>query len=81
MENRNNALHYKMYKSGKSIVYAGLATTAALAGLVLANTNATAVHADTAAPATTEQVATNNSSTATSATSAEIAAAADFSSR
>ena len=75
MENRNNALHYKMYKSGKSIVYAGLATTAALAGLVLANTNATAVHADTAAPATTEQVATNNSSTATSATSAEIAAA------
>ena len=32
MENRNNALHYKMYKSGKSIVYAGLATTAALAG-------------------------------------------------
>ena len=78
MENRNNALHYKMYKSGKSIVYSGLATTAALAGLVLANTNATAVHADTAAPATTEQVATNNSSaaaTATSATSAEIAAA------
>ena len=48
MENRNNALHYKMYKSGKSIVYAGLATTAALAGLVLANTNATAVHADAA---------------------------------
>ncbi|PEH03929.1 hypothetical protein CP356_07665 [Lactobacillus sp. UMNPBX5] len=49
MENRNNVLHYKMYKSGKSIVYAGLATTAALAGLVLANTNATAVHAANAA--------------------------------
>ena len=65
MENRNNALHYKMYKSGKSIVYAGLATTAALAGLVLANTNATAVHAD-ATPAT-EQTATPAASTATSA--------------
>lgn len=39
MENRNNALHYKMYKSGKSIVYAGLATTAVLAGLTLANAN------------------------------------------
>ena len=77
MENRNNALHYKMYKSGKSIVYAGLATTAALAGLVLANTNATAVHAATA-PAT-EQTATTSSaaSTATSATSAEIAAQAN----
>ena len=77
MENRNNALHYKMYKSGKSIVYAGLATTAALAGLVLANTNATAVHAATA-PAT-EQTATTSSatSTATSATSAEITAQAN----
>ena len=30
MENRNNALHYKMYKSGKSIDYAGLAPTAAV---------------------------------------------------
>ena len=80
MENRNNALHYKMYKSGKSIVYAGLATTAALAGLVLANTNATAVHAD-ATPAATEQVA-NNSSAAkpaanSTATSAQISAASD----
>ena len=70
MENRNNALHYKMYKSGKSIVYAGLATTAALAGLVLANTNATAVHADAATPtsaAVTSQAATtaDNSSAAT----------------
>ena len=77
MENRNNALHYKMYKSGKSIVYAGLATTAALAGLVLANTNATAVHAATApaSAAVTSQAASTaaNSSAATSATSAEIA--------
>ena len=60
MENRNNALHYKMYKSGKSIVYAGLATTAALAGLVLANTNA--VHAATA-PATEQTATTSSGST------------------
>ena len=75
MENRNNALHYKMYKSGKSIVYAGLATTAALAGLVLANTNATAVHADAAAPssaAVTSQAATTTANSS-AATSAEIA--------
>ena len=72
MENRNNALHYKMYKSGKSIVYAGLATTAAVAGLALANANATAVHADTT-PAT-EQAATPAASTATSA---QISAASD----
>ena len=51
MENRNNALHYKMYKSGKSIVYAGLATTAALAGLAFANVNATAVQANQTCPA------------------------------
>ncbi|WP_191336809.1 LPXTG cell wall anchor domain-containing protein [Limosilactobacillus vaginalis] len=70
MENRNNALHYKMYKSGKSIVFAGLATTAALAGLTLANANATTVHADTATPAS-EAVTTNTNSAA--ATSAEIA--------
>ena len=76
MENRNNALHYKMYKSGKSIVYAGLATTAALAGLVLANTNATAVHADTAAPASaaiTSNVASSAVANSSAATSAEIA--------
>ena len=76
MENRNNALHYKMYKSGKSIVYAGLATTAALAGLVLANTNATAVHADTAAPASatiTSNVASSTVANSSAATSAEIA--------
>ena len=75
MENRNNALHYKMYKSGKSIVYAGLATTAALAGLVLANTNATAVHADAATPASaavTSQAATT-AANSSAATSAEIA--------
>lgn len=75
MENRNNALHYKMYKSGKSIVYAGLATTAALAGLVLANTNATAVHADAATPtsaAVTSQAATT-AANSSAATSAEIA--------
>lgn len=71
MENRNNALHYKMYKSGKSIVFAGLATTAALAGLTLANANATTVHAATNAPAT-EQVATSAANTS-AATSAEIA--------
>ena len=70
MENRNNALHYKMYKSGKNIVYAGLATTAALAGLVLANTNATPVHAATA-PATEQTASTAANSSA--ATSAEIA--------
>lgn len=78
MENRNNALHYKMYKSGKSIVYAGLATTAAVAGLALANANATAVHAD-ATPAATEQVANNNSAAkpaaASTATSAQLSAA------
>ena len=76
MEHRNNALHYKMYKSGKSIVYAGLATTAALAGLVLANTNATAVHADTAAPASaaiTSNVASSAVANSSAATSAEIA--------
>ena len=76
MENRNNALHYKMYKSGKSIVYAGLATTAALAGLVLANTNATAVHADTVAPASaaiTSNVASSAVANSSAATSAEIA--------
>ena len=76
MENRNNALHYKMYKSGKSIVYSGLATTAALAGLVLANTNATAVHADTVAPASaaiTSNVASSAVANSSAATSAEIA--------
>ena len=64
------------HKSGKSIVYAGLATTAALAGLVLANTNATAVHADTAAPASaaiTSNVASSAVANSSAATSAEIA--------
>ena len=70
MENRNNALHYKMYKSGKSIVFAGLATTAALAGLTLANANATTVHAATNEPAT-EKVASPAANT--SATQQEIA--------
>ena len=78
MENRNNALHYKMYKSGKSIVYAGLATTAALAGLVLANTNATAVHADTAAPASAAITSNVASSAVASAASAYSAANSDY---
>lgn len=35
-------MRYKMYKAKKHIVYAGLVTTAALAGLTLANVNTTA---------------------------------------
>ena len=73
MENRNNSVHYKMYKSGKSIVYAGLVTTAALAGLTLANTNATAVHADTVAPQT-EQSASAANNTASASASVDLAA-------
>ena len=67
MENRNNALHYKMYKSGKSIVYAGLATTAALAGLAFANVNATAVHADTVGTTCPAPNAVSNAQKAASA--------------
>ena len=50
MNVRNNSLHYKMYKSKKNIVYAGLVTTAALAGLTLSNVNKT-VSADTTSAA------------------------------
>ena len=45
---KNNQVHYKMYKAKKNIVYAGLMTTATLAGLTLANVNNTEVHADVA---------------------------------
>ncbi len=79
MENRNNALHYKMYKSGKSIVYAGLATTAAVAGLALANANNTASAATvndqpTVEVANTSAAKTGNSDQIQSATAAVSAA-------
>lgn len=64
----NNAMHYKMYKAKKNIVFAGLATTAVLAGLTLSNVNNTA-HADTVSGANTTAVAS------TSASSAQIASA------
>ncbi|WP_288488152.1 KxYKxGKxW signal peptide domain-containing protein [uncultured Limosilactobacillus sp.] len=81
MENRNNALHYKMYKSGKSIVYAGLATTAAVAGLALANANNTASAATvndqpTVEVANTSAAKTGNSDQIQSATAA-VSAASD----
>lgn len=45
---QNNKLHFKMYKSGKNWMVAGLMTTAVLAGLTLSNTNNDVVaHADT----------------------------------
>lgn len=50
MENRNNYVHYKMYKAKKNFVFAGLATTAVLAGLTLSNVNNT-VSADTTSSA------------------------------
>ena len=81
MENRNNALHYKMYKSGKSIVYAGLATTAAVAGLALANANNTASAATvndqpTVEVANASVAQTGNSDQIQSATAA-VSAASD----
>lgn len=81
MENRKNALHYKMYKSGKSIVYAGLATTAAVAGLALANANNTASAAtvndqQTVEVANTATAQTGNSDQIQSATAA-VSAASD----
>ena len=36
---QNNKMHFKMYKSGKNWMVAGLMTTAVLAGLTLSNTN------------------------------------------
>lgn len=76
MNVRNNSLHYKMYKSKKNIVYAGLVTTAALAGLTLSNVNNT-VSADTTSAANSSALttsvanstATNSSAVASSATS------------
>lgn len=53
---QNNKLRFKMYKSGKNWMVAGLMTTAVLAGLTLSNGNVVA-HADTATAATTTQVA------------------------
>lgn len=53
---QNNKLRFKMYKSGKNWMVAGLMTTAVLAGLTLSNGNVVA-HADTAAATTTTQVA------------------------
>ena len=49
---QNNKLRFKMYKSGKNWMVAGLMTTAVLAGLTLSNGDVVA-HADTAAAATT----------------------------
>ncbi|WP_162257107.1 KxYKxGKxW signal peptide domain-containing protein [Limosilactobacillus secaliphilus] len=61
----NSTLHFKMYKSGKNWMVAGLMTTAVLAGLTLGNVNTTEAHA-----------AVNNTPVAaaqkTSATSAEV---------
>ena len=85
MNVRNNSLHYKMYKSKKNIVYAGLVTTAALAGLTLSNVNNT-VSADTTSAAdntalttsaanTSSAVASDNSAANSSATSEQIASA------
>lgn len=77
MNVRNNSLHYKMYKSKKNIVYAGLVTTAALAGLTLSNVNNT-VSADTTSAANSSALttsATNSSATNSSATSEQISAA------
>ncbi|MGM9892163.1 LPXTG cell wall anchor domain-containing protein [Limosilactobacillus sp.] len=63
---KNNAMHYKMYKAKKNIVYAGLVTTAVLAGLTLTNVNNNA-NADTVAqPATT--AVTNEKAAATTTT-------------
>ena len=71
MNVRNNSLHYKMYKSKKNIVYAGLVTTAALAGLTLSNVNNT-VSADTTSAADNTALTTSaaNTSSATSDNSA-----------
>lgn len=84
MNVRNNSVHYKMYKSKKNIVYAGLVTTAALAGLTLSNVNNT-VSADTTSAADNTALTTSaaNTSSATSdnyaanssATSEQIASA------
>ena len=58
---KNNQVHYKMYKAKKNIVYAGLMTTATLAGLTLANVNNTEVHADVAnQPAVTATTSSAN---------------------
>ncbi len=43
-------MHFKMYKSGKNWMVAGLMTTAVLAGLTLGNVNATEAHADVNTP-------------------------------
>ena len=84
MNVRNNSLHYKMYKSKKNIVYAGLVTTAALAGLTLSNVNNT-VSADTTSAAdntalttsaaNTSSATSDNSAANSSATSEQIASA------
>ncbi|WHO85870.1 KxYKxGKxW signal peptide domain-containing protein [Limosilactobacillus oris] len=70
----NNAMHYKMYKAKKNIVYAGLVTTAMLAGLTLTNVNNN-VHADTTAAQTTE-VATAQTATTPEVQSAQAAVSA-----
>ncbi|WP_295731974.1 KxYKxGKxW signal peptide domain-containing protein [uncultured Limosilactobacillus sp.] len=52
---QNNKLRFKMYKSGKNWMVAGLMTTAVLAGLTLSNANGDVVaHADVNAPKTTQ---------------------------
>ena len=79
MNVRNNSLHYKMYKSKKNIVYAGLVTTAALAGLTLSNVNNT-VSADTTSAADNSALTTsaaNTSSPVASDSAATSSAASD----
>ena len=53
---QNNKLRFKMYKSGKNWMVAGLMTTAVLAGLTLSNGDVVA-HADNTNAPTTTQVA------------------------
>ncbi len=50
-------MHFKMYKSGKNWMVAGLMTTAVLAGLTLGNVNATEAHADVNTPVATSTAA------------------------